>query len=160
MRGTARLLCVVACLAALAGCGVARAAVPIINPIDPNAMEPCNQAPLAFTGTTTLAALGLHQFAGGAEVARPGQIWITADAIVPADWRAGPPGAPPPEPARFACVEWDDGSGMAGSLDPAWQLPSGLASSSSEGESPLPMVGVLGLVLACVVISMLAFRRA
>ena len=157
MRGLARWLCVLA-VVVLAGCGIARAAVPIVNPIDPSAVDPCNQAPLAFNGTTTLAALGLAQQMGnGPEANRPGHIWITADPFVPEGW--GGPGAPPPEPMRFVCVEWDDGSGMSGSIDLDWQLPSGVAVEEPDDELPLGMIGMLGLLVAGVVISFLAFRR-
>lgn len=158
MRGFARLLGVVSVLTALAACGTARAAVPVVNPVDPNAMPPCNEAPLAFSGTTTLAALGLEQFAGGPERNRPGQVWVTADAIVPSDWGAGP-GAAPPEPMRFVCVEWNDGSGMAGSIDLEWRLPAGVATVKPDEGPPLGTLGMLGLLVAGIVISVLAFRR-
>lgn len=158
MRGLARWLCVLA-VVVLAGCGVARAAVPIVNPVDPSAMDPCNQAPLAFNGTTTLAALGLaDQMGRGPDTTRPGHVWITADPIVPEGW-GGPPGAPPPEPMRFVCVEWEDGSGMAGSIDLDWQLPAGVAVEEPDEGLPLGTIGMLGLLLAGVVISVLAFRR-
>lgn len=158
MRGLARLLCVPAVLITLAGCGTALGAVPIVNPIDASAMEPCNQAPLAFNGTTTLAALGLADQVGGPDANKPGHIWVTADPIVPEGWGA-PPGAPPAPPMRFVCVEWQDGSGMSGSIDLAWQPPSGLATADADGGAPLRAVGVLGLVLVGIVISVIAFRR-
>lgn len=159
MRGIARVLGVVA-VVLLAGSGTAHAAVPIVNPIDPNAMDPCNQAPLAFNGTTTVAALGLaDQFGGGPDVNKPGHIWITADPFVPEGWSA--PGEPPPPPMRFVCVEFDDGSGMAGSIDPNWQMPSLLSGGEAEPDEgpPLATIGMVGLLLAGVVISILAFRR-
>ena len=60
---------------------------------------------------------------------------------------------------RFVCVEWDDGSGMSGSIDLDWQLPSGVAVEEPDDELPLGMIGMLGLLVAGVVISFLAFRR-
>jgi hypothetical protein len=158
MRGFARLLSVLALLTALAGTGTARAALPVVGPVDPNAMPPCNEASLAFNGTTTLAALGLRQFASEPDASRPGQIWITADAIVPSDWGVGP-GEAPPEPMRFVCVEWNDGSGMAGSIDLSWHLPADFATVDPEEGLPLGTLGMLGLLVAGIVISVLAFRR-
>lgn len=159
MRGFARLLGLLALPVALAGCGTARGAVPIVNPVDASAMEPCNQAPLAFNGTSSLAALGLaDQLGGGPDANKPGHVWITADPIVPEGWGA-PPGAPPPEATRFVCVEWSDGSGMAGSIGPEWQLPADLAVAAEDLGAPLRAIGVLGLVLVGVVISVIAFRR-
>ena len=159
MRGFARLLSVAAVLTALAACGTARGAVPVVNPVDQNAMPPCNEAPLAFNGTTTLAALGLtDQVGGGPEANKPGHVWVTADPIVPEGWGVGK-GAPPPEPMRFVCVEWDDGSGMAGNVALDWQLPSSLAAANDDGGAPLRAIGVLGVVLVGIVISVIAFRR-
>ena len=160
MRGLARGLSVMATLIALAGCGTARGAVPIVNPIDSSAMPPCNEAPLAFNGTTSLAALGLSdQVGGGPEASKPGQVWITADPIVPSDWGVGPGGQPPPPPMRFVCVEWNDGSGMSGSIDMGWQLPTGFATDQPDDGPPLGTLGLLGMLVAGIVISVLAFRR-
>ena len=158
MLGLARLLGVVTVLTALAACSTARGAVPVVNPVDPNAMPPCNEAPLAFSGTATLAALGLGEFAGEPDRSRPGQVWITADAFVPSDWGVGP-GGPPPEPMRFVCVEWNDGSGMSGSIDLAWQPPAGFATGQPDEGPPLATLGLLGMLVAGIVISVLAFRR-
>ena len=79
--------------------------------------------------------------------------------IVPEGWAA--PGEAPPPPMRFVCVEFDDGSGMAGSIDPNWQMPSLLSGGEAEPDEgpPLATIGMVGLLLAGVVISILAFRR-
>jgi hypothetical protein len=159
MRALARVLGIMAAVIALAACGTARGAVPIVNPIDASAMPPCNEAPLAFNGTTSLAALGLtDQVGGGPEANKPGHVWITADPIVPEGWGVGK-GAPPPEPMRFVCVEWEDGSGMAGNIALDWQPPSGVVVAEADAGPPLGTIGVLGLVVVGIVISVIAFRR-
>lgn len=84
----------------------------------------CEQAQaFAFSGETSLAAIGLaDEFGGGQDAQRVGMVWVTADAID----MFGPGGRPPgaqADPQRMVCVEWPDGSGMAGSLPAGWEPP-------------------------------------
>lgn len=121
----------------------------------------CEQAEaFAFSGETTLAAIGLgDEFGMGPDSQRMGMIWVTADPV-----SMFGPGPPPPgmrdELQRMVCVQWPDGSGMAGPLPPDWEPPSALnLDTQSEGGGP-PFV-LIGLVLAAALIggvSFLAFR--
>ena len=116
---------------------------------------PCaGVARFAFAGETTLAALGLEKF----DVAQSNQvamIWVTADKVdlegpQPAGVAAGPL-------SRAVCVQWPDGSGMAGPVDDSWQAPAGEASANQGIPTPL-----IALVVGAVLLggaSYFAFRR-
>lgn len=126
---------------------------------DPNMGMGCEQADaFAFSGQTTLAALGLEEFGGGPDAQRTGMIWVTADPVS----MFGPGGAPPGMPdevQRMVCVQWPDGSGMAGPVPPGWEPPSTLnLDAQSDGGPPFVLIG---LVLAAALIggvSFIAFR--
>jgi len=114
-----------------------------------------------FSGETSLAALGLgDDFGSGPDSQRVGMVWVTAE---PVDM-FGPGGRPPgmeAEPAeRMVCVQWPDGSGMAGPLPAGWEPPSALNLDAPSEETGPPFV-LIGLVLAAALIagvSFLAFR--
>lgn len=127
----------------------------------------CQTAELAFAGESTLAAIGLGDFAGGPDANKVGMIWVTA----------GPAsiGGPMPMPAgggkggdmpaqRMVCVQWPDGSGMAGNIPDDWVPPASLtggAATADEGVTA-PPIGVLALVIGAAVligVSVVAFRR-
>lgn len=152
MRLSARRPALVMALAILPACasvspGLAGAMEP-----DRAALPPCNEATtLIWSGRTSLAALDLGDMTGPGEANRPGQVWVTAP-FAPRDMGPGPM-----HPEAWLCVEWDDGSGMATTVPPDWQPPTGL--TLTGGGSPLPVVAALGLVALCVVVSFLAFRR-
>jgi hypothetical protein len=145
-------------VAVLAGCmPIGGAAV-----VDPGiAGMGCEQSEtFLFSGQTTLAALGLGDDFGGPDAQRTGMVWITADPV-----SMGPGGRRPPgvadELQRMVCVQWPDGSGMAGSLPAGWELPSGLdlgASDAGEGEPPLVLIGLVVAAALLGGVSFLAFR--
>jgi hypothetical protein len=163
-----RWLATLALALLLAGCAVvgpvggpvAGGAVPGVAGAAP--FPECMVDEFAFVGETTLAAIGLDQFAGPQEANRVAMIWVTAG---PAD---GVP-APMPLPAdgkgvaepggRVLCVQWPDGSGMSGPVDASWQPPSTQTASVDE-PAPIPL-GVLALLVGgalLVGVSFLAFR--
>ncbi len=116
----------------------------------------CEADAFAFVGETSLAAIGLAEM-WPEEASRLGEIWVTAGPPDPDVWQL-PPGAPPMN-QRVVCVEFDDGSGMAGPVEDAWQPPgAGLALPQAGGD--LPWAGLVAIVAAIVVlaISFLAFR--
>jgi hypothetical protein len=116
---------------------------------------PCATATrFAFAGETTLAALGLGE-ADAAESNRVGMIWVTADRV---DLGGPQPAGVPTQPlTRMVCVQWPDGSGMAGPVDESWQPPAG-AMGANQG-IPTPLVAlVVGAVLLGGA-SYFAFRR-
>jgi hypothetical protein len=119
----------------------------------------CEQAEaFAFSGQTTLAAIGLEEFSSGPDAQRTGMIWVTADPV-----SMFGPGPPPPgmadEMQRMVCVQWPDGSGMAAPLPAGWEPPSTVNLDAQSEEGP-PFV-LIGLVLAAALIggvSFIAFR--
>src|SRR5919106_958259 len=120
---------------------------------------PCDATTdFAFTGETSLAALGIDEFGGGREAARVGTVWVTADPV-----SMDPPDIPAANrapPARVVCVRWADGSGMAGPIDNDWQPPGGLLSATSESANPpLTLLAVVGAAVVVVAVSVLAFRE-
>lgn len=126
---------------------------------DPGMAMGCEQADaFAFSGQTTLAAIGLEEFSGGPDAQRTGMIWVTADPVS----MFGPGGAPPgmrDDMQRMVCVQWPDGSGMAGPVPVGWEPPSTLNLDAQADEGP-PFV-LIGLVLAAGLIggvSFIAFR--
>ena len=118
----------------------------------PNLMG-CDRAKeFAFIGETTLAALGLDQFAGP-DSGRIGTIWVTADKV-----EMGAPPDPLVEPTRMVCVEWADGSGMSGQLPDRWQLPVTAEPPQSTSLPVAPLV-LAAVLLSLIGVSFLAFRR-
>lgn len=122
----------------------------------------CEQAQaFSFSGETTLAALGLDDdFGGGRDAQRPGMIWVTADPVNmngPGPLPAGVPAAMD----RMVCVQWPDGSGMAGPVPPDWQPPNVLntAAPGTGGEIPLTLIGLVVAAIAIVGVSFFAFRE-
>ena len=164
MRSAAGLLLAVL----LAGCasvaqplGAPVGGVPGLAPGAASFAE-CQVDSYAYTGETTLAALGLGQMAGP-EAGKVGRIWVTAEPVS-MDGFGGGKGLPGDVPAqRWVCVEWPDGSGMASPIDDEWVPPSildGGSGTANAGEG-LP-VGVLAVVIgvaALIGVSMLAFGR-
>lgn len=149
---------------AIAGMGVAEPAV--VGGNQPMVWPECQTAELAFAGESTLGALGLNDFAGGPDANKVGMIWVTA---VPVSM-----GGPAPMPvgggkgadipaARMVCVQWPDGTGMAGNIPDEWVLPEQVSSTVGAAEADAgPPVGVLALVGGAAVligVSVLAFRR-
>jgi hypothetical protein len=117
----------------------------------------CDQTDqFAFTGETTMAALGLDDF-GGAEANRVGSIWITANKVVMDRGPVPARGVPvAQEPTRMVCVQWKDGSGMAGPIADDWQPP--VATSVATGTFPVAPVIVVIMLVTLVGASFLAFR--
>lgn len=139
----------------VAGPGVAGAGMPFPE---------CQTAELAFAGESTLAAVGLSDFAGGPEANKVGMIWITAGPVAvdqPMPVGGGKGGVPPS--GRWVCVQWPDGSGMAGNIPDGFVLPASLTGGAAPDEAVTgPPIGVLALVIGAVVlvgVSVLAFRR-
>ncbi len=110
----------------------------------------------AFGGETTLAALGLGL--AGPDDNRVGMIWVTADRVDLEGPVKRPAGVAPPAPAlsRAVCVQWADGSGMAGPVDDNWRPPPGVSSSGNGIPIPLAVLGAGTLLL--IVGSYFAFR--
>ncbi len=121
----------------------------------------CDQSEtFLFSGETTLAAIGLgEEFGGARDSQRTGMVWVTAEPV-----SIGPGGAPPgmePQVERMICVQWPDGSGMAGPVPPGWEPPSAFDAVGQSGEPgpPFVLIGLLagaGLIIA---VSYLAFRE-
>lgn len=119
---------------------------------------PCDATDeFAFTGQTSLAAIGLNDF-GGPDAARVGTIWVTAGPV-----SMEPPDIPAAQrgpPARVVCVRWRDGSGLGGPIDDAWQPPGGLLSSTDGSVGlPLTLLALAGAAAVVVAVSVLAFRE-
>ena len=122
----------------------------------------CEQAQaFSFSGESTLAALGLaDEFGGGRDAQRTGMIWVTADPVNmngPGPLPAGVPAAMD----RMVCVQWPDGSGMAGPVPPDWQPPNVLntAAEGAGGELPLTLIGLIVAAVLIGAVSFLAFRE-
>jgi hypothetical protein len=133
-------------------------------PGGPGAVFPeCQNAELAFSGETTLAALGLDDFAAGPDASKVGLIMVTAGPVA-MDMGPMPDGKGGEQAAqRMVCVQWPDGSGMMGPVDNAWQPPSildGGDGGALAGDGP--PLGMIALVVGAAVlvgVSVLAFRR-
>ena len=131
-----------------------------VAPGEPVPFPECQTAELAFSGESTLAAIGLGDFAGGPEANKVGMIWVTAGPVA----MPGPagPGMPVPQ-QRMICVQWPDGSGMAGPIQDDWVPPAvAIRDESGEAAGGGPPIGVLVLVGGAVILigaSVLAFRR-
>ncbi|MFN2419567.1 MAG: hypothetical protein ABR593_11720 [Candidatus Limnocylindria bacterium] len=140
----------------VSACGVVPGVLPGGAVVDgpPAPFPECQAERYAFVGESSLAALGLNEFAGP-EAGRTGMIWVTADPVV-VDMGPGP-GAVPPQPSRMMCAEWPDGSGMAAPVSDDWQPP---VTNAAPAAAPFPLAPVLGVVLLVVLtgVSFLAFR--
>ena len=154
-----------------AGCAIGGSGQPVVG-VGVGVAEPavmpfpeCQTAELAFAGESTLAAVGLADFAGGPDANRVGMIWITAGPV--AIDQPMPIGGGKGELApagRWVCVQWPDGSGMAGNIPDDWVPPGSLtgATTTTDEGSTTPPIGVLALVIGAAVligVSVLAFRR-
>lgn len=156
-----------ALVALLAGCSVVLpqsrpvVAQPGVAPGEQMMFPECQTAELAFAGESTLAALGLGEFAGGPDANKVGMIWVTAGPVAMPG--PGGPGMPAPVPeGRMVCVQWPDGSGMAGTISDEWVPPPAAAVDGSSEATGGPPIGVLVLVGGAAVLigaSVLAFRR-
>lgn len=143
---------------AVGGGGVA----PGVAPGEALPFPECQTGEYAFAGESTLAAIGLGDFAGGPDANKVGMIWVTAGPVA----MGGPPGGPglPPDMpvGRMVCVQWPDGSGMAGTIPDDWVPPAVALGSGPSGASGGPPVALLALVAGAVVVvgvSVVAFRR-
>lgn len=122
----------------------------------------CEQSErFAFSGETTLATIGLgDDFGGGRDSQRTGMVWVTADPV-----SLHGPGPLPPggqfQVERMVCVQWPDGSGMAGPVPPGWEPPSAFdAVGQSDGSGPpLVLIGLLVAAGLIIGVSYLAFRE-
>ena len=145
----------------LSACAAAGVGVDAVGVDRPAPFPECGTGPYAFVGRSTLAAIGISS-TGEAEAGRTGTIWVTAEPVDP-DLVGQPmaPGEPVAPPARWVCVEWPDGSGMAMPIDDGWEPPGSVL--GAEGSSdPAPPIGALALAvgaLAVIAVSWLAFRR-
>jgi hypothetical protein len=67
-----------------------------------------------------------------------------------------------PELQRMVCVQWQDGSGMAGPLPPDWEPPGTLdldaAATAAANEPPVVLIGLVAAVLLIGGVSFFAFR--
>jgi hypothetical protein len=166
MRSSAVLMLVIVVLL-IAGCsmvlpqGGPMVAQPGVAPGEPMIFPECQTAELAFAGESTLAALGLDEFASGPDANKVGMIWVTAGPVAMPG--PGGPGMPAPVPeGRMVCVQWPDGSGMAGMIADEWVPPAAEAVVGSSEATEGPPTGVLVLVGGAAVLigaSVLAFRR-
>lgn len=112
-----------------------------------------------FSGESSLAALGLaDDFGGGPDAQRTGMIWVTAEPVN----MMGPGPLPPgmePEFERIVCVQWPDGSGMAGPIPGDWSPPAAIdLEAPAGGQPPFVLIGVVVTVLVIAGVSYLAFR--
>ena len=157
-----------------AGCAIGGGGQAVVNV--PGVAEPgvggagmpfpeCQTAELAFAGESTLAAVGLADFAGGPDANRVGMIWITAGPVAIDQPMPIGEGKGGPAPAgRWVCVQWPDGSGMAGNIPDDWSPPASLAGGDATADEGVtaPPIGVLALVIGAAIligVSVLAFRR-
>jgi hypothetical protein len=141
----------------VAGCQIGGA--PLVDPAV--AGMGCEQAEtFAFSGETSLAAIGLgDDFGMGPDSGRIGMIWVTAEAVN----MNGPGPAPPgiaPQMDRMVCVQWPDGSGMAGPVPPDWEPPNAFDAATVTDEGPpLTLIGLVAAAVVIVGVSFLAFRE-
>lgn len=137
----------------IGGCTIGSQAVP-------PQMPECAADEFAFVGETTLRALGLDEF-GGPDAGRVGRIWVTAGPVEVDFGGPAPAGFERPAPTRMVCVEWPDGSAMAGGIDAGWQPPAGMGGPAPTVQSDVPWA-VIALGVGAVVligVSIVAFRR-
>jgi hypothetical protein len=130
--------------------------VTTIGPVPEAAPFPeCMEAPLAFQGETTLAAIGLAEFVAPNEASQAASVWVTA---VPVS--LGGPGEDASD--RIVCVQWPDGSGMAMPIPDDWAPPNLLDGDLADEATDGPPIGLLAVSIGIVLvigISFLAFRR-
>jgi hypothetical protein len=143
------------------GMGVAE---PAVAPGMGGMFPECQGVELAFSGETSLAELGLGE-AAGPDANKVGMIWVTAGLVMFEPMPAGGKGEEQLGEQlgqRMVCVQWPDGSGMAGPVDDAWQPPSLLDGGDGEGiGAEGPPLGLLALLVGAVVLvgaSVFAFR--
>lgn len=130
--------------------------LPAAEAVDPPPFPECDVDAFAFSGETSLVALGLADLFPD-QASRTGEIWVTAKPN-PGAFDM-PPGMAPMD-QRLICVEFADGSGMVGPIDDAWQPPGNELLDVTEGSSGVPLgpIAVLLAVAVVVVGSVLAFR--
>lgn len=160
MRGPGRARAALAVLVGVVTCACAQIA-PVAAPTPD--MPGCDQAgDFAFVGETTLDAIGLGAEFGGEDANRPGMVWVTAGPVSMEPGGRRPAGAMRrPEPVgRVVCIQWPDGSGMAGHISAEWQPPGGLQGPpvDSDGDTPTALL-VVAAVAILVGVSFLAFRE-
>ena len=159
-----RRLLILSVAAAIAGCSLTEILddpIPAADGPRPP-YEECEAEEYLYIGRNTLRALGLDDVStaqeSGADAARAGMIWVTAD-LLPVDF--GPPGGEI-ESRQMLCIEFLDGSGMSSPLDEPWRAP-GVASEGGDDDAsaalPIGMIGVALIVVAAVGVSVFAFRR-
>lgn len=122
----------------------------------------CEQAAnFTFVGETSLQQLGLAEDMGmiGRDAGRVGSVVVTADRISLHGPGPLPPGIPD-EVTRMVCVQWPDGSGMAGPIPDAWQLPSAfdIGTGGDDFEPPYVLIGLVVSALLIAAVSFFAFR--
>ena len=160
MRRQGSYAAAVALMALLAACqpiGGAAVADPAIAGMG------CEQSEtFLFSGETSLAAIGLGEdFGMGPDAQRIGMIWVTAEPVN----MMGPgplPAGVEAQLERMVCVQWQDGSGMAGPLPPDWEPPGTLnlddAAAAAASEPPLVLIGLVVAVALVAGVSFFAFR--
>lgn len=122
----------------------------------------CEQADsFAFVGEVVPSQIGLGDWVRGMEGAnQPALIVVTAE---PVDMNAlGPAGRPPEGKMieRMVCIQFADGSGMAGEAPPGWEPPSAIPlGGSRSGAPPLGILGLLAAAAVVIGVSVLAFRE-
>lgn len=154
-RWYAAVVLPIALLAACQSIGGAAVADPAIAGMG------CEQSEtFLFSGETSLAAIGLgDDFGAGPDAQRIGMIWVTAEPVN----MMGPgplPAGVDAQLERMVCVQWQDGSGMAGPLPPDWEPPGALDLDAAVGaaEPPLVLIGLLVAVALIAGVSFFAFR--
>ena len=115
-----------------------------------------------FSGETSLAAIGLgDDFGMGPDAQRIGMVWVTAEPVNMMGPGPVPPGVEG-ELERMVCVQWQDGSGMAGPLPADWEPPGTLslddAAAAAAREPPLVLIGLVVAVALIAGVSFFAFR--
>jgi hypothetical protein len=157
-RASLGVVAVLALSALAAACQLGGA--PVVDPAI--AGMGCEQAQsFSFSGEASIAALGLeNEFGRGPESQRVGMVWVTAEPVNmngPGPLPAGVPAAMD----RMICIQWPDGSGMAGPIPPDWQPPNVLNTAAEGAGEALPLT-LIGLIVAAgliVAVSFLAFRE-
>lgn len=161
MRGTSSLRARGGPIAGLAAMALT-ACAPIAAPaVDPALMGMgCEQSEtFLFSGETSLAALGLgDEFGMGPDAQRIGTVLVTAEPVN----MMGPgplPAGVEAEFDRMVCVQWPDGSGMAGPVPDGWEPPSAVnLDAAADAGPPYVLIGLIAAVAVIAGVSYLAFR--